>query len=73
MDEFQNTSRPGIYAVGDVCGKALLTPGRKSLYHLIINDLKIEFFFFFIHKTVVMCMVKMRVIGVILKTYLIEI
>lgn len=29
VDDFQNTSRPGIYAVGDVCGKALLTPGRK--------------------------------------------
>ncbi|MGH0123422.1 UNVERIFIED_CONTAM: hypothetical protein FKN15_016788 [Acipenser sinensis] len=27
VDEFQNTSRKGIYAVGDVCGKALLTPG----------------------------------------------
>uniref|UniRef100_A0AAR2M316 Glutathione-disulfide reductase n=1 Tax=Pygocentrus nattereri TaxID=42514 RepID=A0AAR2M316_PYGNA len=26
VDEFQNTSRQGIYAVGDVCGKALLTP-----------------------------------------------
>uniref|UniRef100_A0A8C5HE04 Glutathione reductase, mitochondrial n=1 Tax=Gouania willdenowi TaxID=441366 RepID=A0A8C5HE04_GOUWI len=26
VDEFQNTTRPGIYAVGDVCGKALLTP-----------------------------------------------
>uniref|UniRef100_A0AAQ5XHY9 glutathione-disulfide reductase n=1 Tax=Amphiprion ocellaris TaxID=80972 RepID=A0AAQ5XHY9_AMPOC len=26
VDEFQNTSRSGIYAVGDVCGKALLTP-----------------------------------------------
>uniref|UniRef100_A0A8C4GLL2 Glutathione reductase, mitochondrial n=1 Tax=Dicentrarchus labrax TaxID=13489 RepID=A0A8C4GLL2_DICLA len=26
VDEFQNTSRAGIYAVGDVCGKALLTP-----------------------------------------------
>uniref|UniRef100_A0A8C4ZWN0 FAD/NAD(P)-binding domain-containing protein n=1 Tax=Gadus morhua TaxID=8049 RepID=A0A8C4ZWN0_GADMO len=26
VDEFQNTSRPGIYALGDVCGKALLTP-----------------------------------------------
>uniref|UniRef100_A0A7N8XJK9 Glutathione reductase, mitochondrial n=1 Tax=Mastacembelus armatus TaxID=205130 RepID=A0A7N8XJK9_9TELE len=26
VDEFQNTSRPGIYAVGDVCGRALLTP-----------------------------------------------
>lgn len=29
VDEFQNTSRAGIYAVGDVCGKALLTPGKK--------------------------------------------
>uniref|UniRef100_A0A4W3JBU1 glutathione-disulfide reductase n=1 Tax=Callorhinchus milii TaxID=7868 RepID=A0A4W3JBU1_CALMI len=26
VDEFQNTSKTGIYAVGDVCGKALLTP-----------------------------------------------
>ncbi|XP_032410842.1 glutathione reductase, mitochondrial isoform X2 [Xiphophorus hellerii] len=38
-DEFQNTSRPGIYAVGDVCGKALLTPvaiaaGRKLAHRL---------------------------------------
>lgn len=28
VDEFQNTTRPGIYAVGDVCGRALLTPGN---------------------------------------------
>uniref|UniRef100_A0A4W4G496 Glutathione reductase, mitochondrial n=1 Tax=Electrophorus electricus TaxID=8005 RepID=A0A4W4G496_ELEEL len=26
VDEFQNTTRQGIYALGDVCGKALLTP-----------------------------------------------
>ncbi|NXI15338.1 GSHR protein, partial [Irena cyanogastra] len=26
VDEYQNTTRKGIYAVGDVCGKALLTP-----------------------------------------------
>ncbi|NXL75537.1 GSHR protein, partial [Leptocoma aspasia] len=26
VDEYQNTTRRGIYAVGDVCGKALLTP-----------------------------------------------
>uniref|UniRef100_A0A3P9JEI2 Glutathione reductase, mitochondrial n=1 Tax=Oryzias latipes TaxID=8090 RepID=A0A3P9JEI2_ORYLA len=26
VDDFQNTTRSGIYAVGDVCGKALLTP-----------------------------------------------
>lgn len=27
VDKFQNTSRKGVYAVGDVCGRALLTPG----------------------------------------------
>ncbi|XP_069711174.1 glutathione reductase, mitochondrial isoform X2 [Phaenicophaeus curvirostris] len=26
VDEYQNTTRKGIYAVGDVCGRALLTP-----------------------------------------------
>merc|ERR1712146_503476 len=26
VDEYQNTSVDGIYAVGDVCGKVLLTP-----------------------------------------------
>ena len=25
--QYQNTSRPNVYALGDVCGKALLTPG----------------------------------------------
>ncbi|RXM28091.1 Glutathione reductase, mitochondrial [Acipenser ruthenus] len=44
VDEFQNTSRKGIYAVGDVCGKALLTPvaiaaGRK-LAHRIFEGKK---------------------------------
>uniref|UniRef100_A0A8C4S4Z9 Glutathione reductase n=1 Tax=Erpetoichthys calabaricus TaxID=27687 RepID=A0A8C4S4Z9_ERPCA len=39
VDEYQNTSRNGIYAVGDVCGKALLTPvaiaaGRKLAHRL---------------------------------------
>ncbi|KAM9376529.1 glutathione reductase, mitochondrial [Pholidichthys leucotaenia] len=39
VDEFQNTSQQGIYAVGDVCGKALLTPvaiaaGRKLAHRL---------------------------------------
>lgn len=33
VDEFQNTTRSGIYAVGDVCGKALLTPGKISGSH----------------------------------------
>lgn len=39
VDEFQNTSAKGIYAVGDVCGRALLTPvaiaaGRKLAHRL---------------------------------------
>ncbi|KFO38188.1 glutathione reductase, mitochondrial isoform X2 [Fukomys damarensis] len=39
VDKFQNTSVKGIYAVGDVCGKALLTPvaiaaGRKLAHRL---------------------------------------
>uniref|UniRef100_A0A8C6R4W9 Glutathione reductase, mitochondrial n=1 Tax=Nannospalax galili TaxID=1026970 RepID=A0A8C6R4W9_NANGA len=39
VDEFQNTSVRGVYAVGDVCGKALLTPvaiaaGRKLAHRL---------------------------------------
>jgi len=42
VDEFQNTSVPNFYAVGDVAGKALLTPvaiaaGRK-LAHRIFNN-----------------------------------
>ncbi|XP_068089689.1 glutathione reductase, mitochondrial [Hyperolius riggenbachi] len=39
VDEFQNTSRMGVYAVGDVCGRALLTPvaiaaGRRLAHRL---------------------------------------
>ena len=30
VDEFQNTTASGIYALGDVAGKALLTPGNIS-------------------------------------------
>lgn len=29
VDEYQNTSAANIYALGDVCGKALLTPGQS--------------------------------------------
>ncbi|TRY60130.1 hypothetical protein DNTS_006444 [Danionella cerebrum] len=50
VDEYQNTSRPGIYAVGDVCGKALLTPvaiaaGRKLAHRLFEGkaDSKIDY------------------------------
>lgn len=28
-DKFQNTSQPGIYSVGDVCGPLFLTPGKS--------------------------------------------
>ncbi|PVD18283.1 hypothetical protein C0Q70_20832 [Pomacea canaliculata] len=39
VDEFQNTNVPKVYALGDVCGKALLTPvaiaaGRKLAHRL---------------------------------------
>ncbi|CAL8262615.1 unnamed protein product [Lota lota] len=50
VDEFQNTSRPGIYALGDVCGKALLTPvaiaaGRKLAHRLFDGkaDSKVDY------------------------------
>ncbi|KAM6072983.1 glutathione reductase, mitochondrial isoform 3-T3 [Theristicus caerulescens] len=44
VDEYQNTTRKGVYAVGDVCGRALLTPvaiaaGRK-LAHRLFEDKK---------------------------------
>ena len=29
VDEYQNTTADKIYALGDVCGKALLTPGNN--------------------------------------------
>ncbi|XP_076453867.1 glutathione reductase, mitochondrial-like [Babylonia areolata] len=42
VDEFQNTNVPNVYALGDVCGKALLTPvaiaaGRKLAHRLFDN------------------------------------
>uniref|UniRef100_A0A8B9GNS9 Glutathione reductase n=1 Tax=Astyanax mexicanus TaxID=7994 RepID=A0A8B9GNS9_ASTMX len=50
VDEFQNTTRKGIYAVGDVCGKALLTPvaiaaGRKLAHRLFEGkaDSKVDY------------------------------
>uniref|UniRef100_A0AAY5JYU4 Glutathione reductase, mitochondrial n=1 Tax=Esox lucius TaxID=8010 RepID=A0AAY5JYU4_ESOLU len=50
VDEFQNTTRKGIYAVGDVCGKALLTPvaiaaGRKLAHRLFEGkkDAKVDY------------------------------
>uniref|UniRef100_A0A7N9CT63 Glutathione reductase, mitochondrial n=1 Tax=Macaca fascicularis TaxID=9541 RepID=A0A7N9CT63_MACFA len=50
VDEFQNTNVKGIYAVGDVCGKALLTPvaiaaGRKLAHRLFEHkeDSKLDY------------------------------
>ncbi|PFX18738.1 Glutathione reductase, mitochondrial [Stylophora pistillata] len=50
VDEFQNTSRPGVYALGDVCGKALLTPvaiaaGRRLAHRLFDgqSSLKLDY------------------------------
>ncbi|XP_037072790.1 LOW QUALITY PROTEIN: glutathione reductase, mitochondrial-like [Pollicipes pollicipes] len=50
VDAFQNTSAPGVYALGDVCGRALLTPvaiaaGRR-LAHRLFNkqpELKLDY------------------------------
>ena len=36
VDEFQNTTASKIYALGDVCGKALLTPGIADVMILYI-------------------------------------
>lgn len=50
VDEFQNTSKANFYALGDVCGKALLTPvaiaaGRRLSHRLFNNekDLKLDY------------------------------
>ncbi|XP_072034238.1 glutathione reductase, mitochondrial-like isoform X2 [Amphiura filiformis] len=47
VDEFQNTSAKNIYALGDVCGKALLTPvaikaGRKLAHRLFNNETSLK-------------------------------
>ncbi|XP_038050166.1 glutathione reductase, mitochondrial-like [Patiria miniata] len=50
VDEYQNTDAPGIYALGDICGRALLTPvairaGRMLAHRLFDNkpDLKMNY------------------------------
>ncbi|KAL4220178.1 hypothetical protein ACF0H5_020586 [Mactra antiquata] len=50
VDEYQNTCVPNIYALGDVCGKALLTPvaiaaGRKLSHRLFDgkSDWKLDY------------------------------
>ena len=49
-DEFQNTNVSGVYALGDVAGKQLLTPvaiaaGRRLAHRLFDNkhDLKLDY------------------------------
>ncbi|XP_013069703.2 glutathione reductase, mitochondrial-like isoform X1 [Biomphalaria glabrata] len=50
VDDYQNTNIKGIYALGDVCGKALLTPvaiaaGRRLAHRLFDGktDLKLDY------------------------------
>ena len=50
VDEFQNTNIPGVFALGDVAGKALLTPvaiaaGRRLSHRLFDNKktLKLDY------------------------------
>ena len=31
VDEYQNTSIPNLYALGDIAGKKLLTPGEEKM------------------------------------------
>ena len=50
VDDFQNTTTPNIYAVGDVCGKWPLTPvavaaGRKLADRLFNNDTDSHFIY----------------------------
>jgi glutathione reductase (NADPH) len=33
VDEYQNTSTLDVYALGDACGKAELTPGKYDVWH----------------------------------------
>lgn len=43
VDEFQSTTASGVYALGDVAGKALLTPGNKIHVAFLINITATEF------------------------------
>ena len=36
-DEYQNTSVSNIYALGDIAGKKLLTPGKEQQNHLFVS------------------------------------
>lgn len=50
VDEYQDTSLAGVHALGDVCGKVLLTPvaiaaGRRLAMRLFAgqNELKLDY------------------------------
>ena len=60
VDEYQNTMVDGIYALGDVTGRAELTPGKIYIYiysnwHVVDsnNHSNLFFFFFFFFATIV--------------------
>ena len=36
VDQYQNTSVPNVYALGDVAGKKLLTPGNCIHEHIYV-------------------------------------
>ena len=37
VDEYQNTSIPNMYALGDIAGKKLLTPGMAAVFSLSLS------------------------------------
>lgn len=50
VDEYQNTAVDGIYALGDVCGHAELTPGKikDEAGQMILIDIHALQFYFFV-------------------------
>lgn len=48
VDEYQNTNAKNIFALGDVCGKALLTPGKRyeGLTKYLLTSPSTSLFFF---------------------------
>lgn len=49
VDDYQNTNAKNIFALGDVCGKALLTPGKRyeGLTKYLLTSPSTSLFFFF--------------------------
>lgn len=70
VDEYQNTNANNIFALGDVCGKALLTPGKRyegfTKYLLTSPSTSLFFFlnspnswFFFQRKSRFLCYISL--------------